>query len=64
MLANRLSRDFKVLVLEAGGQPHPFTLIPAAAFLMEGHPEQDWMYKTVPQTNACLGLNEQVQLRA
>jgi len=61
VLANRLSRKFKVLVLEAGGQPNPLMGVPILAFPMESHPELDWTYFTVPQTNACLGLNGRVR---
>lgn len=60
VLANRLSRKFKVLVLEAGGQPNPLMAIPALAIPLELHPELDWMYYTVPQSNACFGLHSHV----
>jgi len=56
VVANRLSKKFKVLVLEAGGQPNPIMGIPGMAIPVEMNQEVDWMYNTVPQRNACLGL--------
>ena len=59
-MANRLSEDYNVLLLEAGGEPNPFTAIPGLAFLMLSHPEIDWLHKTIPQRKACLALPNKV----
>ncbi|XP_033739719.1 glucose dehydrogenase [FAD, quinone]-like [Pecten maximus] len=61
VVANRLSEDrgSSVLLLEAGGEEeeNPLISVPLAA-LDTQKSEQDWMYFTEPQNNACLGLNE------
>ncbi|CAG7818306.1 unnamed protein product [Allacma fusca] len=59
VVANRLSVDYNVLLLEAGGEPNPFNVIPALSFLMLSHPEIDWLHKTVPQKKACYALPNQ-----
>ncbi|OXA41986.1 Glucose dehydrogenase [FAD, quinone], partial [Folsomia candida] len=49
VVANRLSKNNKILLLEAGGDPSPFTSIPLLTpenFIL---PENSWNYKTVPQ---------------
>lgn len=61
VVANRLSEKFNVLLLEAGGTPFPGTRLPAAALGILNFPEIDWMHRTVPQTNACLALNNLVK---
>ena len=62
LLANRLSKDYKVLVLEAGGQPNPLMNVPGVGLLLINKPEVDWMYKTVPQKKACLSLRNRVKM--
>ena len=60
LLAHRLSKDFKVLVLEAGGSPNPLMSIPGLGPMLVRNPDVDWMYQTVPQKKSCYSLNEQV----
>jgi len=43
LLANRLSENHKVLLLEAGGDPHPLQSIPGMAFFMLNFKETDWV---------------------
>ncbi len=61
VLANRLSVNASVLLIEAG--PHeysvPFTHIPGLVPLLQ-QSHIDWMHKTVPQTHSSLGLHDQV----
>ncbi|KAF2891390.1 hypothetical protein ILUMI_14783 [Ignelater luminosus] len=57
VLTNRLTESgkFKVLVLEAGGQENDFTDVPGfAPYLVRS--DFNWGYKTIPQTNSCLGF--------
>jgi choline dehydrogenase-like flavoprotein len=56
----RLSEDYKVLVLESGGEPNPLTNIPALALLVLNYPHIDWRFFTQPQPEACLGMNNGV----
>lgn len=57
VLANRLSENprWDILVLEAGGDETPFTLIPGA-YLTSLRSEMNWGYTTEPQVNACLQM--------
>ncbi|XP_077980064.1 alcohol dehydrogenase [acceptor]-like [Glandiceps talaboti] len=60
VLANRLSEDenTSVLLIEAGPEDtKPAIHIPLQLLSLQGT-EVDWMYKTVPQEHACLGLKE------
>ncbi|CAL8097217.1 unnamed protein product [Orchesella dallaii] len=62
-IAARLSEDqsIKILLLDADGDPNPFTYLPAGVIQTLKHPETDWDYKTVPQNGSALGLvNQQV----
>jgi len=61
VVALRLTKNFKVLVIEAGSDPLAFNNIPALTADLLGYPELDWKYQTVPQTKSCLGLNEKVK---
>lgn len=55
VVANRLTRSgAKVLLLEAGGEPHPFQIVPGLLMGMINYPETDWMFRSVPQTKASL----------
>ncbi|CAH1107813.1 unnamed protein product [Psylliodes chrysocephalus] len=57
VVANKLSenRDWRVLVLEAGGLPSATSDIPALTFNLQGT-QEDWAYKTQPQKNSCLSM--------
>ncbi|XP_027204472.2 glucose dehydrogenase [FAD, quinone]-like [Dermatophagoides pteronyssinus] len=57
VVASRLSEDpkIKVLLLEAGGSEILVSDIPQTPVMMQGTP-LDWQYETVPQENACYGL--------
>jgi choline dehydrogenase len=60
VIAHHLSQpkyDFSVLLLEAGGDPIPLTKIPALFTAVHSSPRMNYAYKTVPQTDTCLGLN-------
>lgn len=59
VVANRLSSNpqVSVLLMEAGRAEDATTRVPMhAIFLFHG--PYDWDYKTVPQSNACLGYND------
>ncbi|PSN57811.1 hypothetical protein C0J52_04364 [Blattella germanica] len=61
VVASRLSEveNWKVLLLEAGGDPPPVSEIPRLAPELEGS-DIDWGYKTEPQDGMCEGfLNKQ-----
>lgn len=57
VVASRLSENpsWKVLLLEAGGDPPPSSEIPAAFFSLQ-NTEIDWAYRTEPDPNSCLGF--------
>lgn len=61
VVANRLSQNYDVLLLEAGGEPNPWFAVPAMSFLMLNYPSHDWMYKTMPQKHSCYALPEKVE---
>ncbi|ODN03624.1 Oxygen-dependent choline dehydrogenase [Orchesella cincta] len=54
LLANRLSRNYNVLLLEAGGEPNPLQFIPGFGLFLINYPEIDWQHLTVPQRFASL----------
>lgn len=59
-LTTRLAEHgYKILLLEAGGIAPPFLDIPLLAPLIQNSP-YDWQYITIPQQNACKGLNNNV----
>ncbi|ODM99740.1 Glucose dehydrogenase [FAD, quinone] [Orchesella cincta] len=58
VLANRLSKNSKVLLLEAGDDPLAIQSIPAGALFMINMPEWDWSYQTVPQSTAGFGMQD------
>lgn len=62
VVANRLSENFKVLLLEAGGEPYYGTYTPANALFMLTQPEVQWNFQTVPQGKACLAMNNHVSV--
>lgn len=61
VIANRLSESgsYRVLLLEAGGDPSPYSRIPSfAPFNL--HQTTDWNYRTEPQSDSCFSVDEQV----
>lgn len=62
VVANRLSKHNRVLLLEAGGNPHPISIVPLSLFAMLSQPRIDWQYETEPQKFAAFGLKGQVSL--
>jgi choline dehydrogenase-like flavoprotein len=56
VLANRLSKNNKVLLLEAGGDPLWYNYIPGLAPELLHRTEVDWAYKTTPQKTSCDGM--------
>ncbi|KAJ8921513.1 hypothetical protein NQ315_003131 [Exocentrus adspersus] len=60
-VAGRLSenQEFKVLLLEAGGDEPPAMQVPIFHDLLTGFEAIDWHYKTEPEPQACLGNEEQ-----
>src|SRR5258705_22439 len=60
VVANRLSANYSVLLLEAGGEPHPLHLIPAFSSFLLNYPEVDWQHKTVPQKHSTFAQNHRV----
>jgi hypothetical protein len=59
VVANRLTEvnDWKVLLLEAGGDETIVSDVPGLAHHLQ-RTNIDWSYKTVPQSGACLAFNE------
>ncbi|CAL8135357.1 unnamed protein product [Orchesella dallaii] len=64
LLANRLSANssYTVLLLEAGGEPHPLHMIPLFAVFLINYPEIDWQHKSVPQKNSTFSQYHRVLL--
>ncbi|XP_035714022.1 glucose dehydrogenase [FAD, quinone] [Folsomia candida] len=60
VVANRLSANpnFKVLLLEAGGNPTVLNSIPAMATYNLHHPDTDWMTPSEPLTTSCLACKD------
>ena len=61
VVANRLSKNNKVLLLEAGGDPICLHKIPVFAGLLIGRGSHDWNYKTLPQKHACYAAPNNVR---
>ncbi|XP_066150109.1 glucose dehydrogenase [FAD, quinone]-like [Euwallacea fornicatus] len=63
IIANRLAKNSKdtVLVLEAGKDISDLLHIPSVGILLQ-KTAYDWSYHTVPQKNACKGLNKNISL--
>ncbi|XP_069679698.1 glucose dehydrogenase [FAD, quinone]-like [Periplaneta americana] len=59
VVASRLSEDeqWKILLLEAGGDPTATSDIPALVFALQ-QTELDWQYRTEPQEGMCQGLKD------
>ena len=64
VVANRLSRNNKVLLIEAGGDPLSLQRVPGFAPYFLHNPNVDWMHRTVPQKHALFGHVDQVSLRS
>ena len=62
VVANRLSKQFKVLLLEAGGEPNPLQSIPAFDTLMLQQPLVDWNFTIEPQKHACFAMKNNVSI--
>lgn len=63
IVANRLSTKYKVLVVEAGGEPFPFQSIPSLSpYMMMNRKELAWNFHTIPQRHACQAMNKQVSV--
>ncbi|CAG7835887.1 unnamed protein product [Allacma fusca] len=63
VVANRLSRNNKVLLLEAGTDPLPMQSIPGFTLEFMHSPYVDWMYRTVPQKYSHFGqIHENVSM--
>ncbi|OXA63993.1 Glucose dehydrogenase [FAD, quinone] [Folsomia candida] len=65
VVANRLSANpnFKVLLLEAGGNPTVLNSIPAMATYNLHHPDTDWMTPSEPLTTSCLACKDNCSAR-
>lgn len=59
IIANRLSKNNKVLVLESGGTPLYLNSIPGLAPNMVGQTMLDWNYFSIPQKYSSYSMNEQ-----
>lgn len=59
VVANRLSEvsGWKVLLLEAGGDPTPTSDIPSLAFSLQKS-DIDWQYQTEPEEGMCQGFRD------
>lgn len=58
--AGRLAEvpQWKVLLLEAGGDEPPGAQVPSMVVNFHGNPHVDWGYRTEPEDRACLGFPE------
>ncbi|XP_021953171.2 glucose dehydrogenase [FAD, quinone] [Folsomia candida] len=60
VVAYRLSKNYKVLLLEAGGEPNPLQYIPGFAVFLTNKAPIDWQHKSVPQKFGSLNsINQQ-----
>jgi len=60
VVANRLSKNNKVLLLEAGGDPTFINSIPVFAAEVLHNSAVDWMHQTVPQKHALAASHDRV----
>nr|XP_022921234.1 glucose dehydrogenase [FAD, quinone]-like [Onthophagus taurus] len=56
-VAGRLAeiKNWKVLLLEAGGDEPPGSQTPSFCYNFNGGPDLDWRFETEPSPNACIG---------
>ena len=62
VIANRLSKNNKVLLLEAGDDPIWPHRLPVFADLIFGLGSHDWKYETEPQKHAYFGAPKNVSV--
>lgn len=62
-VAARLAEDYRVLLLEAGGDPHPLSYVPVANPVLLGQPIIDWEYFTEPLNNSGFAFIDQVSYK-
>lgn len=55
--------NYKVLLLEVGGNQFPLSGVPALLFELLNNPEIDWSDKIVPQKGACKAFKDNVRLQ-
>lgn len=64
VVANRLTMDsnnYKVLLLESGGNQFPLSGVPALIFELMNNPEIDWSDHIAPQRKACKAFKNNVR---
>lgn len=65
-VVHRLAMDehnYKVLLLEVGGNQFPLSGVPALLFELLNNPEIDWSDTIVPQKGSCKAFNNNVRLK-
>lgn len=60
VLASKLSENYRVLLLEAGGDPHPISYVPAFGHSLYNKPQVDWQYRSLPLNGSGLGTTSSV----
>lgn len=55
------SHNYKVLLLEVGGNQFPLSGVPALLFQLLNNPEIDWSDTIVPQKGSCKAFNNNVR---
>lgn len=54
------SHNYKVLLLESGGNPFPLSGVPGLLFDLLNNPEIDWSDHIAPQRKACKAFKDNV----
>lgn len=65
-VVHRLAMDkhnYKVLLLEVGGNQFPLSGVPALLFELLNNPEIDWSDIIVPQKDSCKAFDNNVRLK-